>query len=495
MESEELKREISRIVDKWVSEVLKDRFLEKPSGVPDRSLWDKLKQGMTNWWWGPKGDKWNPYVWQNRFGDELGVAESFNPSVFTLQAYKDLKSLVDSVESNLNEAREDFNKLRLMTVIKSAAERLKEMLFQALNGRVERRPSPAPVQRGPEVSDVGSNPTSSEPPKSPPATSVISGSRTSKKPVVDIDRDDQDGSLSPSQSPSASASPPPPPPPPPPAAQPSPPPNQEPSVEPSSRTQRKTNRMKIEEAADDIKEIDRSKLRPEKDWIGGDGNIKKEKIAYVLAWMGMKPHLDPLDDETIKKELADSLGKDVGLGIPGSGGGTMRKYLVRTLESSFDQVMKKIGVETEAVAKPATVEKKTNDRDAERAKGGGLEKQRDDKTDTVVDEDNNSELKGYLYKGDKKRTREEVISLVFAFVEHSIKDLDKQKAKRMKVWYRSEAHKFESVIHADDQLDYLESCIVNTDTYINSISDAIGLDKSAVKKKMADFIDKKDNTV
>lgn len=127
-----LKKEIDAVVDSWVSTVLKDRLIGGTNRSAPKSLWDRLKQGVANWWYGPQGEKDNPYRWQNRFGGSLGVSESFNPSMFTLHEYADIKGFVESIEQRINESSEGFDKLRIAQIIRSAAADLKAMLFNAL---------------------------------------------------------------------------------------------------------------------------------------------------------------------------------------------------------------------------------------------------------------------------------------------------------------------------------------------------------------------------
>ena len=197
----QLEDEIGGVVDRWVSTVLKDRFISKPIGQKPRSLWDRFKQGVSNWWWGPNGDKYNPNRWRNRFGDELGVEESFDPSIFTLHEYKEMKTVVDSVDSLLVESDEGFDKLRLMTLIKSAAQDLKSMLFNAIKDKVVAM-KPAPSAPAPSATD---------PSASAPSTTDSSGAipqrivRPSKDEPEVASQKKATGSPSPKKSPGKSA--------------------------------------------------------------------------------------------------------------------------------------------------------------------------------------------------------------------------------------------------------------------------------------------------
>lgn len=488
MDSQTLKTEIGRIVDKWVSEVLKSRFLQKPSSVPDRSLWDKFKQGMTNWWWGPKGDKWNPYVWRNRFGDELGVKESFNPSVFSLKEYMDLRGVVESVESNLNEDNQAFDNLRLMKVVRSAAEELKTMLFNALNGRIEQRPPEQPPAPSEPTAVAQSNPTavgsrSSEEDEQDDGetevmSSIRSASRAAPLPATSAAEEDDEEARDPTSNPSlrpsgaatASDSP---------AAK-------------SIASGRKTNRSKIEDSAEEISRMEsseKSTMIPQKDWIGKDGAIKKEKLAHVIAWMAMKPHVDPLDGSSIKEELKKSLGLDVDLGIPGTSKGVLRKYLEDTLFGNFQKVMDKLGVEVESNGS------KEKGKDSTPADAGttstvakSSEKMSQNKSEKSVDEEEGGELDKYFKDGKKERPIRESIELILGFLKHFSKDLSAEKKDALKEWWEDKRKELTDIFNPEDRRDSLMANVVGTESYISQLSRVVGLDASSIKTKMIEYI-------
>lgn len=130
-----LQRQISDVVDRWVSTVLKDRLMHATNSPQQRSLWDKFKHGVANWWYGPQGQDANPYRWRNRFGNDLGVSETFDPSLFTLKEYSDIRGLVDSVERRMDES-EEFDNLKIAQILRSAAQELKVMLFDAMKQNI-----------------------------------------------------------------------------------------------------------------------------------------------------------------------------------------------------------------------------------------------------------------------------------------------------------------------------------------------------------------------
>jgi len=131
--SQEISSKIDAIVDKWVSD-LTSGLVNNPMDFSKRaSLWDRMKGTLSNIWHGKYNPK-NPNYWKNRFGDELGSQEeSYDPSVFSLQEYTQIKSIIENAERQLNEAiPTGSEKLTLVRVLKNAAEKLKKDLKTAL---------------------------------------------------------------------------------------------------------------------------------------------------------------------------------------------------------------------------------------------------------------------------------------------------------------------------------------------------------------------------
>jgi hypothetical protein len=125
-----VKQEINKVIDAWVNDLIINK-IATPQISPERqmSLWDRLKGSMSNIFYG-RYKRDNPNYWRNRFGDDLGVQEeSYNPRAFSLQEYKELKSAVDETEKVIKEAATpDIEKLRLVKIIRTAAEELKQKL-------------------------------------------------------------------------------------------------------------------------------------------------------------------------------------------------------------------------------------------------------------------------------------------------------------------------------------------------------------------------------
>lgn len=437
MEAQELKNKINQLVDQWVSEVLRSRFLQKPHDIERRSLWDKFKQGLTNWWWGPEGDEKNKYRWRNRFGDELGVTESFSPEIFSLQEYRDIKGVVDSVELQINENEEEFDNLRLMKIVRSAAEKLKDMLFNGLVGRVEEIPTQnSAVEERPKTpsSDDG-------------AVGGGSGGQGGRTSLVTDPRAKTAGPVTPAAGASAEDG----------AAS--------GAGKEDAAAPRKTNRQRIQDAIEEIvgmNSSDRAEaLKPKQNWLDEGGRLKKDRIPYLLAWMSMKTHHDPLNDDDIRRNLKDALGKDVDLGLPKTVG-SLKDYLKRTLLSDFDEAMNKIGVGT-------------HDEQGKATKPEGTE------GEEGVD------LSGFLYKDGRPRSIKESLLLLYGFIKPFYEKLEKDKAKRLFDWWNGEMEMLRQR-NQHDIMDHLRGSLLMRDDYLKKISDLSGVEKKSVEKQMHEFI-------
>ena len=129
--SQVIKQEISQVIDQWVNDLIKDKVATTQiSPTRQRGLWDRLKGTLSNIWHG-RYNQQNPNYWKNRFGDDLGAQEeSFDPRVFSLSEYKDLKLVIEETESLVIEnISPEVEKLRIVRIIRSAAEELKQKLY------------------------------------------------------------------------------------------------------------------------------------------------------------------------------------------------------------------------------------------------------------------------------------------------------------------------------------------------------------------------------
>jgi len=472
MNPEELKSQISQVVDLWVSDILRSKFLQKPDNQERRSLWDKFKQGMTNWWWGRNGEKYNPYRWRNRFGDELGVSESFDPAVFTLNEYKNIKTLVDSVEVGFNESEEGFDNLRLMQIVRSAAERLKEMLFDALRGRVQAAEQPAQGA-----------PSAERPPQSRPSprTGLVQDPKATSGGSGESSDGGQEGAMGLVKASAVGST----------------------EADLSSRPKRKSDRAKIEDGAREVAAMPKSELKPEATWLNLKNQVKKEKLPHVIAWMAMKSHKNPLDDEEIKGELQLALGKKVDLGIRGAGKIKLKSYLQQVLDDKFEKMMSLLGVEVagsigSAAREPAkrtnprtvplkapkkTPEKKEPENSKPAADPVSEPPAREPKQEPEGGDDD--QLKGYLYEGDRPKTINSVMSLLRDFVKQI--GHERNKVDDVRSWWSSEIKRLEGIPKAD-KFEYLEAAILGSGEYVDAIAKAVGMSSGDLRNKMKDFL-------
>jgi len=166
----ELSNEISAAVDSWVSDLIRSLVSEPMNPDLKRGLWDRFKGSVSNIWHGGRTNTNNPYYWKNRFGDELGAQESFNPSFLNLKEYYEIRSIVKKIEEQLNQINEDVpqgaEKLRIVQLIKSSAEKLKMNLYDIITSK--------------DVDDIG---PSVEQPPTQNKTRFATVSRKAKQPA------------------------------------------------------------------------------------------------------------------------------------------------------------------------------------------------------------------------------------------------------------------------------------------------------------------------
>lgn len=480
MEAQELKNKINQVVDQWVSEVLRSRFLEKPTNAKPASLWDKFKQGVTNWWWGPKGDEYNSYRWKNRFGSELGVAESFDPSAFTLQEYSRIKGLVDLMEAEMKKPDEGFDKLRLMTIVRSAAQKLKQMLFDALSGRM----SAAAPSAGTEPRDKTVRATA--PVEDPNAQRLL----TPRAVVVANDKDrpasDADSPMSPEGAEDAAEA-------------------DAGGGAVLSRT-RKTDKQKIEDAAQEALEASDEDLKPNLSWLHlSSGVLKRERIPYLLKWMHKKTHIHSLDDKAIKEELKEEMKREVDLGIGKEP--NLKAYLIKRLGvEAFNALMEKLDMGSERISVEQEAEaggsRRKKSKKAEKAvenppppesnpegrQTSSIEEPVDQAGGRGQESPQNEDLKGYLYDGESPRSVKTAIGLIFGFVNKIAHELGKK--DEVKKWWDAEGSRLKAMPN-NDRFEHLEASLLKSDEYLASIAKAVGINASDLKENMSNFLREK----
>jgi hypothetical protein len=286
----DMRQEIDRIVDQWVDEVLKG-ILSSDQPFKKAGLWDRFKKGVSNLFYG-YDKKDNPYYWQNRLG-QLGVEESNNKPLFlTLSEYSEMRAVLDGAEELLIEAENDTEKLGIVKIIRGAAQRLKELLYGALSKL---------------------SPSSKEIPASPVPASVPEKSTAQPSGVRPIKPE-------PSEAPAPVA------------------------AQINSRSHASRAKGWFEEAIK-AKQENSSSMKPAKEWLGGEGVIKPEKIPFVLAWMSLRT--DKTDDAHIVNALRTDLGDNTIELLPkGARNIGLQKYLKQRWmsEESLSDNLSKLGI-------------------------------------------------------------------------------------------------------------------------------------------------------
>jgi len=153
-----VKAAIAQVVDQWVNDLIKEKIVTPSIDQKyQRGLWDRLKGSLSNLWHG-RYNQSNPNYWQNRFGDELGSqSESYDPRVFTLHDFKEIKNAIESTEHLVENIDPNTEKLKIVRVIRAAAEELKKKLFnifaQSCDGGADSSATPAAESQPPPKPD------------------------------------------------------------------------------------------------------------------------------------------------------------------------------------------------------------------------------------------------------------------------------------------------------------------------------------------------------
>jgi hypothetical protein len=168
--------EIDKIVDDWVTKLISD--LINAGSDSKRGIWDRFKGSASNLWYG-RNNQDNPYFYKNKFGDELGSVqpnESFIPKPYKLEDYRQLRDICNNLEQQINENTEN---LRIVQLIKKAAQDLKLSLKKIVGIPATASPVTSPEETPPEASpiapDASSASAASETPPSevPPSSAAV----------------------------------------------------------------------------------------------------------------------------------------------------------------------------------------------------------------------------------------------------------------------------------------------------------------------------------
>lgn len=320
---DDLKKEIDRVVDQWVSEVLKQRILQPDSPSRKIGLWDRFKKGLSNLFYG-QDDKKNPYYWQNRLGS-MGVKESFDP--LTLSEYSEIKCVLDRTEMILEET-DETERLQLVRIIRGAAEELKRMLYgvflragRKTNSNSTEAPTGAPAAT-PGVSSGKPSSVSTAPPAEEPVSAGIETTPEAKgtSALAAGGSEEHQGQRSP-------------------------------------RSHAAKAGVWFDQAAK-AKSDDPAKIKPSADdWFDKNKILRPEKIPHALAWISHRT--DKTDDDHIvsalRTELNDNSLELLPKGVRNLG---LLKYLKQRWlmsDEALSEQLSKLGIEI----KPKEAEKKS----------------------------------------------------------------------------------------------------------------------------------------
>lgn len=177
-----IESQIDKLVDDWIAD-LKAELVQGTFVTGQRSMWDRFKNTVANIWHGRQSSD-NPYLWQNKLGDDLGrKVESVTNIHMPLHHYKFLYESFSVFAEQINEAAilpPGTANLRIMQILDKQAVMLKRRLKDLFATAPEKAPTAAPT---PEAKP-------SAPPAAPaPAPSAPSSSSAtaSNPPAADKD--------------------------------------------------------------------------------------------------------------------------------------------------------------------------------------------------------------------------------------------------------------------------------------------------------------------
>jgi hypothetical protein len=357
MTKDQIKQQINAVVDRWVNDTISSLTKGSPR-VPPRGIWDRLKGTFYNLTYGRDDKKNNPYYWKNRFGDEMGAQESQSPIGMTLSEYNVLRSAVGATERVINEVdSSETEKLRLVQVIRRAAEDLKSRLHSILDSWETSDAAPAPTP-APEASlEPKTGPISPEPGEEPVTAGTASTAQSAPE-----------NNPAPVETEPAAGT--------------------KPASKDATKSKEERQADQITEIKKGIREVIKirndnsklSKLKPQKSWLSSGGKIIPEKMPWVIAWISTTDvEYDDASVETVLQNK-DRVGEKFadrfdGLSwkITGQNGTLIRNFrrsLPGISDKDFDKILSdltkgeivdsnKLPGKTSTVAEKATAKKKT----------------------------------------------------------------------------------------------------------------------------------------
>jgi hypothetical protein len=260
MTKDQIKQQINAVVDRWVNDTISSLTTGKP-GVQPRGIWDRLKGTFYNLRYGREDQKNNPYYWRNRFGDEMGAQESQSPIGMTLSEYNILRSAVGATERVVNEVDSSgVEKLRLVQVIRRAAEDLKSRLHSILDSWETPDAASAPeTSPAPKTAPISPEPGEEEPATAGTAQTASTAQSAPEDNPASIETDPAAGTKTAGKDATKSKE--------------------------EKQAEQITKIKKGIRDAIEARNSDLSKLKPQTSWLSSGGKIISEKMPWVIAWI------------------------------------------------------------------------------------------------------------------------------------------------------------------------------------------------------------------
>lgn len=166
-----LDAQIDKLVDDWINE-LKNELVQGTFATGQRSMWDRFKNTLANIWHGRQSID-NPYLWQNKLGDDLGrKVESVTNIHIPLGHYKYLQESFSPFVNQLNEAAmlpPGTANLRIMQILDNQATILKRRLKNLFAAVPEPAPASKPAPSAPSPASPAQPPAAPTADTNPPA--------------------------------------------------------------------------------------------------------------------------------------------------------------------------------------------------------------------------------------------------------------------------------------------------------------------------------------
>ena len=413
------------MVDDWVGGLIR-RLLARGSAGPKRGLWDRFKGGISNLIYGRDKES-NPYYWKNRFGDDLGAQakEHFDPSIFTLSQYGNIKRIIEEAEKKAEEAllikQENSGgeeNLQIVRVLRSAADELKQKLLSFFSGQ-SLQPAKTPNQSPPPKpaqNVVGEVPRAKGEKERPESSATNSGGST---------------------------------------------------VKPTEKAPRKgTFESSLRETLELVKQGKVSSIEPDESWLTDKGVLSVFGLPKAVVWLGLKSHIDISKDEDVQAKLLKAF-EEKGFNFKTipifNKGSSILRLLKQNIKGDYKQIMMDLGVDEakiESLSDPKPEEKKAEapkpeEKKVEAPKPEEKKVEAPKPEEKKVEEDN--PLKK-LYEG--KETAEEILKSIHHDLLNPLMKITHNKSKLNAWWQKIQKEKSEFEIK--DWIEFINNSLVES---------------------------------